>query len=97
MSYSLVVKEEALLDIVEITAWYEKKRKKLGAEFVAELDTVLKQLKKSPFQYQVQKKEIRQASLHKFPYLVIYEIEEKIIVVYSVLHTSRNPKLKYKK
>jgi hypothetical protein len=38
MKYTLLIKEDAILDISEAFKWYEEKSKDLGDEFLGELD-----------------------------------------------------------
>ena len=97
MKYYLYLKEEALADITEIANWYNEKRSGLGKEFLDELELCIKKIKTNPQLYQVQKKEIRQAILNRFPYLIMFEIEGNEIIVYSIIHGKRNPKKKFKK
>ena len=97
MKYTIQFKGEALVDVTEIANWYNEKRNGLGMEFLDELELSVKKIKLNPFNYQVQKKNIRQAMLNRFPYLIIFEIEENEIVIYSVIHGKRNPKNKFKK
>ncbi|MCY7411335.1 MAG: type II toxin-antitoxin system RelE/ParE family toxin [Chitinophagales bacterium] len=43
------------------------------------------------------KNNLRKTSLSVFPFQVIYEITDEQITVYSIFHTSRNPKKKFRK
>jgi plasmid stabilization system protein ParE len=42
------------------------------------------------------RKNVRQAALKRFPYVIVYEIIKAEVVVFAVFHTRRNPKLKFK-
>jgi plasmid stabilization system protein ParE len=95
MIYKVFFKQETLVDITEIANWYNEKRNGLGNEFLEELELSIKIIKANPYKYQIQKKEIRQAILNRFPYLIMFEIEEGEIIIYSVLHSKRNPKDKF--
>jgi len=97
MKYSIRFKEDALADASEIANWYNEKKNGLGLEFLDELELAVKKIKTNPFHYQVQKNEIRQILLDKFPYLVMFEIEQNQIIIYSIIHSKRNPKKKFRK
>ncbi|TXJ22616.1 MAG: hypothetical protein E6Q24_20760 [Chitinophagaceae bacterium] len=42
------------------------------------------------------RKNVRQAALKRFPYVIVYEIIKAEVVVFAVFHTRRNSKLKFK-
>lgn len=68
----------------------------LGEEFLSELDTFLGVIKKSPAAFaKTGVDDFRQAVLKRFPYVIVFEVHGKEILVYSVFHTSRNPEAKF--
>ena len=95
MSFHLVFKEEARLDVIEITQWYDFKRTGLGDSFLIELDLVLDRIKHNPNEFQIKRKDIRHGILKRFPYLIIYRVEEKQIFIHSVIHSHRHPAKRY--
>lgn len=90
MTYELIIKEEAVKDMIEAFQWYEDKQRGLGAKFLDEVESYYDRIIKKPEHYQ---KHIDQriAVLHRFPYKIVYEVEKEYIVVYAVLHTKRGP------
>ena len=75
--------------------WYEKQRTTLGDKFYIEISHYLNLIEHNPYQFPIKYvEELRSASLNKFPYLIIYWIDEINLVVFvnSIFHTSRNPK-----
>ena len=90
----LEIREEADEDIRKAHAWYEAKRSGLGAEFLQEVGKVLDHIVLNPEAFQVWKMNLRQVPLEKFPYVLIYGIVKKSIVVYAVFHTHLNPNKK---
>lgn len=97
MSYNLIIKEEADLDIITSYLWYEEQRIGLGEEFLEEIEEYLKIISINPYLYEIKYKEQRTAVIKRFPFVIVYEIEATEIIVYAVFHTSRNPKDKYRK
>ena len=96
MSYILEIKNEANLEIIEAYLYYEKKRIGLGEEFLAHLDIYFKRIKKNPEHFPQKRNPFREAFIRRFPYLVIYEILENKVIVYSVFNTWQNPEKKKK-
>jgi plasmid stabilization system protein ParE len=91
MKYKLIIKEEAVIEIEDAFIWYEKEKVGLGQEFVAALEEDYEKIIASPFLYQIGYKDFRIAVMQRFPYKIVYRIEEDAVVVYAVFHTSRNP------
>ncbi len=91
MIYELVIKEEAVFEITESYLYYESKSLGLDDRFVNQLETYLDRITQFPFHFEVKRKPYREAFIKKFPFLIIYEIIETQVVVYSVFNTNRNP------
>ncbi|WP_264529294.1 type II toxin-antitoxin system RelE/ParE family toxin [Flavobacterium sp. N502540] len=82
-------------EIDKTIEFYESRSKGLGKQFLSYLKTYLQVLKTHPELFQIKKEPgYRELTLVKFPFVIIYEIIGNEIIVYSVFHTSRNPKKK---
>ncbi len=99
MSYQLVFESSAEEDYREAFNWYEDHGEGLGSDFEEKVDECLLKISASPEAYSLVGKRFRQANVTKFPYLIIYGIEKEArrVVIYSIFHTSRRPKKKYRK
>jgi hypothetical protein len=93
MNYSLHVVEEAIEETAEAYIWYEGKQIGLGERFLAELENTFVHIQDKPLVFKQNYRKVRIAILSTFPFMVIFTIKEKEIVVHSVFHTSRNPKV----
>jgi plasmid stabilization system protein ParE len=91
MSYKLVIRAEAETEIDEAFRWYEERRSGLGKDFVLRVDACLSIIRKKPYSWPVQYKQVRRALLHRFPYGVHYFVVEDAIIVIAVFHSKRNP------
>ena len=89
--YNLVIKQEAKTDISDAFLWYKNKQEKLGEMFLNALEKRFLIIIKNPELFAKKHNDMRQVSVKKFPYVVIYEIENDNIVVFAVFNTSRNP------
>jgi plasmid stabilization system protein ParE len=94
VKYTVEIKEEALTDIQEAYDYYEEQKEGLGNRFLDTLDYYFDRLQKYPHHYQIKKKFYREAFIKDFRYLIIYEIEEKKVIVYAIFNTWKNPKKK---
>jgi len=90
-TYILLIEEEAKVDISAAFYWYEDRQKGLGERFITVLDDCFNTILKNPGIYAKKYGEMRQAIVKKFPYVVIYEIENSKIIVYSVFNTNQDP------
>ncbi len=93
MSFTILVHEKADEELSHAYEWYEGQKSGLGEQFLKELGKQTSLLQSNPYLFQITYKNYRTAALKTFPYLIIFEIEETIIIIYSIFHTSRNPKI----
>lgn len=93
MAGSLIVTPEAELDISEAYIWYEGRRPGLGEEFLSALEASVESIRRHPEMCAVVYDSYRRSLIRRFPYAVFYEYaREGDIVIYAVLHTSRDPR-----
>ncbi|PHJ61997.1 toxin, RelE family protein [Nostoc linckia z18] len=92
MSYQLIISPEAELDIQDAFEWYEQRDSGLGSEFVRAIDSCLALIGRNPLAYPVVYRQARRALIRRFPYGVIYVVEENVITVIACYHVKRNPK-----
>ena len=97
MDYKILFRDEAYSEINAIYDWYEFKSRGLGKFYLEELEKCLDNIRPNPFLFEKKYKKFRQALTTKFPYLIIFEIEDDSIIIYHVIHASRNPGLKFRK
>ena len=90
MKYKILVKAEAIQDMTEAFDWYENKQTGLGTKFLDEVDKCCDRIAQNPEHYQSHRDQ-RIAVIHRFPYKIVYEIDQKTIVVYAVYNDKRNP------
>lgn len=93
MSLPVRLTDEAEQEIADIQSSYNDARDGLGDEFEEELFKLLLRIADNPRTYAVVRDNIRLGKTARFPYLVIYRIDEHEVVVLVVCHTSRNPQI----
>ena len=94
MNWHVVARPDAENDIAETAEWYDNQRAGLGAEFIEEVLTVLDALKTNPLLNcrQHPTKNIRWRYPNRFPYRVIYEVNEdrRLVILAAVIHAVRH-------
>ncbi|MBK8806633.1 MAG: type II toxin-antitoxin system RelE/ParE family toxin [Bacteroidales bacterium] len=91
MNYTVLLKEEVNTDIKDAYQWYESRQESLGERFLEELEDYIKVLKINPQIYQVRKGNRRYCPMKIFPYLLVYEIEDRNVVIYAVFNAYQHP------
>lgn len=93
MAYKIVYAHLANLDVAQAVEYYLiNASKRITRLFYEEITSAEKILTNSPY-FEIIFKDFRRFPLKKFPYILIYKINEsdKIITIFRVFHTSQNP------
>jgi len=94
VKYELIIRGEAELEIIEATKYYETKQTGLGKRFLTHLQTYLDRIQSYPEHFYIKRNPFREAFMKKFPYLIIYELTENTVIVFSVFNTWQSPQKK---
>jgi hypothetical protein len=82
-------------DVSDAVEWYESQQDGLGERFIDNWESAVAYILSNPFTFAKKTKSFRQAVLKNFPYLIIYEITDNVIVIYAVINGTRHPKKRY--
>lgn len=94
MNYKLIIDDKAILEIQKSYDYYELISIELGDRFLKTIWYYLEKIQNNPKHFQIKFNKTREAFIKDFPFVIIYEVFEDEIIVYSVFHTSRNPSKK---
>ena len=89
MSFELIFRVEARIDLIEIRDYYNKISPIITDKFFTEFFDTLNFIEAEPKLFQVRYRGIRIAPLYQFPYGVHYIEKKNQIIIYRVLHTKR--------
>lgn len=95
--YQVIIRDEVLDDLKEAYLRYEELVPGLGERLLQEWDEFCEHLEKYPQSASIYRNQIRQARLHKFPYLIMYELFSIEIVVFSIIHNKQLPSKRTRK
>lgn len=90
--YKELIVEEAKQDIAEAMFYYGSKSMGLDQKFFDEFSRAVYRILQHPSAFKKVFKKFRQTSVRKFPYIILYEIENDTVVIYAVFNTWQNPK-----
>ena len=91
MNYKLIIRPEAELDLEDAFLWYESQDIGLGSEFVRAIDNCISMIGRNPLSYSLIYQEARRALVRRFPYSILYLVEEDTVFVIGCFHSKRNP------
>ncbi len=95
MRHKIIFRDKALKEMYSAYWWYENEKIGLGDLFLEKINSSIVTLKANPNAYQLIYKKFHHIPLIKFPFVLIYKIYPKEIVIFAVFHTKRSPKNKY--
>ncbi len=92
MSFRVVLRPEADSDISDTAAWYENQRTGLGGEFAEAVFQAIDELAVNPLltSRRHRRRNIRFTMPARFPYRIIYEIRNDMVLIICVIHAARD-------
>lgn len=93
MISGIILRPAAEADLQEAYEWYEQREAGLGAEFLRCVDSCVQLIRRHPEIFPTVHQHVRQGVVRRFPYSVMYFTTGNNVVVTSVFHVARNPKI----
>jgi len=87
----VIFNELAKHEFEDAIEFYELEHPGLGVSFKREIKKSIKRIIKYPKAWSVERGEVRKYLAHRFPYKVLYSIEEDHIYIIAVAHQHRKP------
>jgi len=85
--FSKLAKQE----LEDAANYYELEFSGLGKKFREEIKKAIELIVEHPESWSIERGDVRKGLLHKFPYKLLYSIEEDHIFVIAVAHQHRKP------
>ena len=81
----------AVRELAKAKAWYDARQFGLGRDLVDEVQTAVRRIVPDPLSWAEVEPHYRRVPVHRFPYSVIFRVEESLntIVVVAFAHASR--------
>ena len=80
-------------DLANGFRYYEGQAQGLGEQFLSAVNSAFDAIERYPEMFARIHGDVRRALISRFPYAVFFRVESKRVVVLTVLHTARDPKL----
>ncbi|WP_367155173.1 type II toxin-antitoxin system RelE/ParE family toxin [Methylomonas sp. HYX-M1] len=87
----VVFTELARLELLDAIDYYELEFSGLGKRFQQEVKSAIKRIIQYPDAWPSERNGIRKYVMHKFPYKLIYSLEQDHILIIVVAHQHRKP------
>ena len=81
--------EPARREFLEAKEYYEIEQSGLGNKFATEIKRAIKRIKGYPDAFPEAIRGVRKCAIHKFPYKILYAIEQKDILILAFAHQHR--------
>ncbi len=81
----------ASAEMRDAALFYEGCRDGLGEEFLDAVELAFAKIAQRPMIWRILKGRFRRYLIHRFPYAVIYAIEDDTIYVAAIMHMKRKP------
>lgn len=91
MNYFLSIRKEAELDIKSAFEYYEKQRRGLGHDFILCVEDGLSKIERKPLHYKIIYKKLRRITIRRFPYRILFIVQNNQVIVTAVFHARKNP------
>ena len=78
-------------EMTEAALFYEAASSQLGSDFLDDVQRAVDRLRKFPQAGEAIPPDLRRTLLHRFPFSLVYSIEDNVIVVIAVAHQGRRP------
>jgi len=80
---------EALAEYSDAVAYYAEQQNAIAQAFINAIEDAIFRIKESPTRYTTIDEDIRRCMTRKFPYGILYTIEQDYILILAVMHCSR--------
>lgn len=87
----VIFSKYAVQELNDAVCYYELQYEGLGRRFREEVKKAIRRMSEYPKAWSVERKDVRKCLLHKFPYKLLYSIEEDHLFVIAIAHQHRKP------
>ncbi|MEB3339938.1 type II toxin-antitoxin system RelE/ParE family toxin [Okeania sp.] len=81
----------ALTEYSEAVEFYAERRVEIAQKFINAVENTIFKIVEYPTRWPAIDQDIRRCLIQKFPYGIIYTIEDNFILILAVMHCSRKP------
>lgn len=87
----IIIAKIAQQEFNEAKEFYEIEQAGLGVRFAKEIKKSILRIKQYPSAWPIERGEVRHYLVHKFPYKILYSIQQDSIILLAFAHQHRKP------
>ena len=91
MAYKIKITPIAFNDIQKAIEYYNSQQKGLGKKFHSAVKAIFTNLEKVPASGSFMYDTVRDRVMHKYPFIILYELIGNNITIYRIFNTSQKP------
>ena len=94
--YKVTLLSKARKEFLTAFDWYEEQKDGLGDIFSLEIEQSLNLIRKNPNHYPSKSNSLKEFVVKRYPFVIVFKIKSSSneIIITSIFHTKRNPKVK---
>jgi len=77
--------------MLDAAAYYESQAVNLGTDLLSRIDDALDDIREGPERWPIIGANIRRRLIPRFPYAILYKVDQDEIVIIAVMHLHRRP------
>jgi plasmid stabilization system protein ParE len=89
--HPVIFTRPARAELIDAQDWYENEAPGLGQRFREAVGAVIERMSTNPRQFPVVHRNIRRALFRRFPYALMFVIDDATLTVIACFHGSRDP------
>lgn len=82
---------EALTEYADTVRYYTEQRTEVAQAFIDAIEDAVYRIRESPTRYNAIDDDVRRCMTRRFPYGILYTIEQDYILILAIMHCSREP------
>ena len=82
---------DALAEYTDGALYFDERVPGLGADFTVEMDNAIAVILEAPDRWRILEEDVRRYLVHRFPYGILYTIEDGYVLIVAMMHLSREP------
>jgi ParE toxin of type II toxin-antitoxin system, parDE len=87
----VVLEHEAEAEMIDAAQYYEMEQQGLGGVFLDEVEVACADAWRHPRRYAYYERPIRSIALKRFPYRLLFAVQEDRVLVVAVMHLHQRP------
>jgi plasmid stabilization system protein ParE len=98
MLYKVNFRKRAAKEYIEAITWYKERSLQAAENFINVVRQTLHEIEDQPDHFRIIYKNYHEAKTKRYPYSIVYFIDEKkqSVIIMTLFHHKRNPKNKFK-